>query len=69
MLYSTDYLKKFSWSYILISSTVLKVSQMVEQGETLLQELQKECEERKLELQQLKQLVTKDQIGQRTLKV
>ncbi|XP_030925554.1 uncharacterized protein LOC115952525 [Quercus lobata] len=41
---------------------------MVEQGETLLQELQKECEERKLELQQLKQLVTQNQIGQRTLK-
>ena len=69
MLYSTDYLKKFSRSYILISSAVLKFSQIVEQGETLLQELQKECEERKLELQQLKQLVTKDQIGQRTLKV
>ncbi|KAK4582423.1 hypothetical protein RGQ29_025561 [Quercus rubra] len=44
------------------------VNQMVEQGETLLQELQKECEEWKLELQQLKQLVTQDQIGQRTLK-
>ena len=42
---------------------------MVEQGETLLQELQKECEERKLELQQLKQLVSQSQIGQRTLKV
>ena len=51
------------------SSTVLKFSQMVEQGETLLQELQKDCEERKLELQQLKQLVTQNQIGQRTLKV
>ena len=42
---------------------------MVEQGETLLQGLQKECEERKLELQQLKQLVTQNQIGQMTLKV
>ena len=45
---------------------------MVEQGKTLLQELQKKCKELKLELQQLKQLVTQksqNQIGRKTLKV
>ena len=66
----------------LISSTVFIFSQMVELGQTLLQEciilrqssaiqqeLQKKCEERKLELQHVNQLVTQYQIGQRTLKV
>ncbi|XP_050243938.1 uncharacterized protein LOC126692386 [Quercus robur] len=63
------------------ASANTEINQMVELGQTLLQEciilrqslaiqqeLQKKCEERKLELQHVKQLVTQYQIGQRTLK-
>nr|POF02671.1 hypothetical protein CFP56_38138 [Quercus suber] len=63
------------------ASAKAEINQMVELGQTLLQEciilrqssaiqqeLQKKCEERKLELQHMKQLVTQYQIGQRTLK-
>nr|POF02672.1 hypothetical protein CFP56_38139 [Quercus suber] len=74
-----DWVKSFISELLAVEESRIRASRwfqdfklsigMVEQGETLLQELQKECEERKLELQQLKQLVTQDQIGQRTLKV
>ncbi|KAK7831432.1 hypothetical protein CFP56_027462 [Quercus suber] len=55
-------------SSIRARQTLLQECIILRQSSAIQQELQKKCEERKLELQHMKQLVTQYQIGQRTLK-